>query len=113
MNREQKAELVSSLNAMLADQAFVAVTINNGLTVAEMQSLRKQMRAAGASFKVAKNRLARLALAGTKFENITDLRYGSHYVPRRLKAEVLLNRELVGAPLVDNDVFTSSAVFTW
>ncbi|MBL8939423.1 MAG: hypothetical protein JNM69_32985 [Archangium sp.] len=30
-----------------------------------------------------------------------------------LKAEVLLNRELAGAPLVDNDVFTSSAVFTW
>lgn len=76
MNREQKAELVSSLNAALAGQAFVAVTVNNGLTVAEMQSLRKQMRAAGASFKVAKNRLARLALAGTKFENITDLLKG-------------------------------------
>ena len=76
MNREQKAELVSSLNAALAGQAFVAVTLNAGLTVAEMQSLRKQMREAGASFKVAKNRLARLALAGTKFENITDLLRG-------------------------------------
>ena len=76
MNREQKAELVSSLNAMLADQAFVAVTLNTGLTVAELQKLRKQMREAGASFKVAKNRLARLALAGTKFENITDLLKG-------------------------------------
>jgi len=76
MNREQKAELVSSLNAMLADQAFVAVTVNSGLTVAEIQALRKQMRAAGAGFKVAKNRLARLALAGTKFENISDLLKG-------------------------------------
>lgn len=76
MNREQKAELVSSLNAALAGQTFVAVTLNAGLTVAEMQSLRKQMREAGASFKVAKNRLARLALAGTKFENITDLLKG-------------------------------------
>ena len=76
MNREQKAELVSSLNVVLADLSCVAVTVNIGLTVAEMQNMRKQMRAAGASFKVAKNRLARLALAGTKFENITDLLKG-------------------------------------
>lgn len=76
MNREQKQELVSTLNAMLADKTFVAVTLNTGLTVAEMQSLRKQMREAGAGFKVAKNRLARLALAGTKFENISDLLKG-------------------------------------
>ena len=76
MNREQKQELISSLNAMLAGQSFVAVTHNKGLTVAELQDLRKQMRAAGASFKVAKNRLARLALAGTKFENISDLLKG-------------------------------------
>jgi large subunit ribosomal protein L10 len=76
MNREQKQELVSSLNAMLAGQSFIAVTYNNGLTVAELQKLRKQMREAGAGFKVAKNRLARLALAGTKFENISDLLKG-------------------------------------
>lgn len=76
MNREQKQELVSSLNAMLAEQSFIAVTYNNGLTVAELQKLRKQMREAGAGFKVAKNRLARLALAGTKFENISDLLKG-------------------------------------
>ena len=76
MNREQKQELVSSLNAMLAEQSFIAVTHNNGLTVAELQKLRKQMREAGAGFKVAKNRLARLALAGTKFENLSDLLKG-------------------------------------
>ena len=76
MNREQKQELVSSLHAMLVDQSFIAVTHNSGLTVSELQALRKQMRAAGASFKVAKNRLARLALAGTKFENLGDLLKG-------------------------------------
>jgi large subunit ribosomal protein L10 len=76
VNREQKAELVKSLHAVLAEQAFVAVTHNVGLTVAELQNLRKQMRAAGAGFKVAKNRLARLALAGTKFENVGDLLKG-------------------------------------
>ena len=76
MNREEKAEAGKSLNAALASQSFLAVTQYSGLTVAEMQSLRKQMREAGAGFKVAKNRLARLALAGTKFENIGDLLKG-------------------------------------
>ena len=76
VNREQKQELITSLNALLAEQVTVVVTHNLGMTVAETQSLRKQMRAAGASFKVAKNRLARLALAGTKFEGLTDLLKG-------------------------------------
>ncbi len=76
VNREEKQGLITSLNAALAGQTFIAVTHNNGLTVAEIQALRKQMREAGASFKVAKNRLARLALAGTKFENLGDLLKG-------------------------------------
>ena len=76
MNREQKKELISSLKALLSQQTFLAVTVNKGLTVAEVQELRKRMRAAGAGFKVAKNRLARLALAGTKFEGLSDLLKG-------------------------------------
>jgi large subunit ribosomal protein L10 len=73
MDRQQKEELVSSLNATLAQQNFIAITLNKGLTVAEAQALRKAMREAGAGYKVAKNRLARLAIAGTKFENLSDL----------------------------------------
>jgi len=76
VNREEKQELITSLNALLTEQVTVVVTHNLGLTVAETQALRKQMRDAGAGFKVAKNRLARLALAGTKFENISDLLKG-------------------------------------
>lgn len=76
MDRQQKQELVSSLNATLTQQTFIAVTHNKGMTVAEVQLLRKQMRAAGAGYKVAKNRLARLALAGTKFENLRELLKG-------------------------------------
>ena len=76
MDRQQKQELVSSLNATLTQQSFIAITLNKGLTVAEAQALRKAMREAGAGYKVAKNRLARLALAGTKFENLTDLLKG-------------------------------------
>ena len=76
MNREQKQELITSLNALLAGQMTVVVTHNLGLTVAETQALRKQIRQAGAGYKVAKNRLARLALAGTKFEGLADLLKG-------------------------------------
>ena len=57
----------------LADTACVVVTHQTGLTVAEVTDLRRQMRAAGASFKVTKNRLARRALAGTKFERLSPL----------------------------------------
>jgi large subunit ribosomal protein L10 len=76
VDRQQKQELVTSLNAVLAGQASIVVTHNKGMTVAEVQKLRKQMREAGAGYKVAKNRLARLALAGTKFENLGDLLKG-------------------------------------
>jgi len=76
VNREQKQELITSLNALLAQQVTVVVTHNQGLTVAETQELRKRIRAAGAGFKVAKNRLARRALAGTKFEGLADLLKG-------------------------------------
>ena len=76
MNREEKQELVSTLHATLAEQVFVGVTHNLGLTVAEMQDLRKRMREADAGFKISKNRLMRLALAGTKFEGLADFLNG-------------------------------------
>jgi large subunit ribosomal protein L10 len=76
VNREEKQELVSKLNAALAEQSFVGVTHNLGLTVAEMQDLRQRMREEDASFKVSKNRLTRLALAGTKFEGLVDFLKG-------------------------------------
>ncbi len=55
---------------------MIVVTRNAGLTVAEVTNLRRQMRAAGASYKVAKNRLATLALDGTRFEGITPMLTG-------------------------------------
>ncbi len=73
MNREQKQDLVSSLNTLLQDQTFVAVTHYKGLTVAQMEDLRGRAREAGAGFRVTKNRLTRLALVGTKFEGLSDL----------------------------------------
>ncbi len=67
MDRTQKQKLVASLKELFGGANLVVITRQSGLTVAESTQLRRQMREAGASFKVAKNRLARLALEGTKF----------------------------------------------
>lgn len=73
MNREQKQELVSELRGVFGEATTVVVTHYKGLTVAEMDELRGKMREAGASFRVTKNRLTRLALEGTQFEGLSDL----------------------------------------
>ncbi len=73
MDRSQKEELVTSLNRIFSETTLVVVTQQSGLTVAEASSLRRQMREAGASYKVTKNRLTRLALEGTKFEALKEL----------------------------------------
>jgi large subunit ribosomal protein L10 len=61
LNRTEKREFIESLAAVFADTSFVLVSRNNGLTVADVSDLRRRMRAAGATYKVAKNRLATLA----------------------------------------------------
>ena len=76
MNRTEKADLVASLHKTLADATLVVVTRQSGLTVAEVTNLRNQMRAAGAGYKVAKNRLARLALEGTSFAQLGPIMVG-------------------------------------
>ena len=63
---------MTALNASLADAGLVIVTRQAAMTVAETTKLRRQMRDAGASFKVAKNRLARLALKGTSYEALGE-----------------------------------------
>ena len=76
MDRVQKAEVVDSLKGVFAESGAVIVAHYSGMTVAEMGELRSRMRAAGASFKVAKNRLAKRALEGTKAAGISDLLKG-------------------------------------
>lgn len=73
MDRSQKQDLVSSLRATLDQAALVVVTHYSGLTVAELTDLRMKMRQAGAGYKVTKNRLARLALEGTRFKELSPL----------------------------------------
>ena len=67
MDRTQKAEAVSALNATLGEVGVVVVTRNLGLSVAQSTDLRQKMRDAGAAYKVTKNRLAKIALKYTDY----------------------------------------------
>ena len=76
MDRTEKREFVASLATVFAETSFVLVAQNKGLTVADVSELRRRMRAAGATYKVAKNRLATLALEGTRFDGVKPLLKG-------------------------------------
>ncbi len=73
MNREEKTELLAELNGIFQGAESVVLAEYIGLTVAEAEALRKKIREAGASLRVTKNRIARLALKDTKFEGLADL----------------------------------------
>jgi large subunit ribosomal protein L10 len=76
LDRGQKEKLIASLAEVFGSVNLVVVTRPSGLTVAESTDLRRRMREAGASFKVTKNRLTRLALKGTRFESLSELFVG-------------------------------------
>jgi large subunit ribosomal protein L10 len=76
VDRSEKREFVAGLHQALSATSMIVVTHNQGLTVAEATELRRRMRAAGVTFRVAKNRLAHLALEGTRFDGITPMLTG-------------------------------------
>lgn len=76
MDRSQKAESVAQLNAVFNEVGVVVVTRNLGLSVGQSTALRSKMREAGATYKVAKNRLAKLALKDTQYEGLEEFLTG-------------------------------------
>src|SRR6202140_1434904 len=76
VDRAAKSELVGALNAVFKATNVVVVAHYSGLTVAQMQNLRRQMKHAGASVRVAKNRLAKIALEGSDVASIGPLLKG-------------------------------------
>lgn len=76
MDRSQKADAVAQLNAVFNEVGVVVVTRNLGMTVAQSTDLRGKMRDAGATYKVAKNRLAKLALKDTDYVGLDDMLTG-------------------------------------
>ena len=76
MDRSQKADLVAELKNVFNETGLVVITRNHGLSVAQSTDLRLKMRDAGAQFKVAKNRLAKIALEGTRYGSIGEMLVG-------------------------------------
>jgi large subunit ribosomal protein L10 len=118
VDRAEKKELVASLNTVFKETGVVVVTHNLGLTVPQINSLRAKMAEAGGATKVAKNRLAKLALEGTDAAGISDLLSGPTMVsysddpvaaPRVLAAFAKTNEKLVllggalGSTVLDAD----------
>jgi large subunit ribosomal protein L10 len=95
VDRAQKKEAVATLAEVFKASNVVVVAHYAGLTVADMQSLRKQMKAAGATVKVTKNRLAKIALEGQDVASIGKL----------LKGPTLLaySKDVVAAPKAATD----------
>lgn len=73
MDRTEKQELVAKLRKLFEDSEGIVVAHYSGMTVTQLEALRKRARESGAGFKVAKNRLVRLALEGTDFQGLQDL----------------------------------------
>jgi large subunit ribosomal protein L10 len=76
MDRAEKAAAVAELAQTFSEVGVVVVTRNLGMTVAQSTTLRTRMREAGATYKVSKNKLARIALDGTDYLSLGDLLTG-------------------------------------
>ncbi|WP_174292049.1 50S ribosomal protein L10 [Sphingomonas bacterium] len=76
MDRAEKAAAVADLNRTFTEVGVVVVTRNLGMTVAQSTTLRNKMRDAGATYKVSKNKLARIALDGTDYLSLGDMLTG-------------------------------------
>ena len=72
MNRSQKEAQVAELRQTFDAHHLMVITHQSGLSVAEASALRRQMRDAGATYRVTKNRLVKIALKGSKFEQLSE-----------------------------------------
>ena len=76
MDRNEKAAAIEALKGELASAELMVVAHYSGMTVAQITNLRRKLRDAGARFSVNKNRLAKIAIQGTQFENVSALLKG-------------------------------------
>ena len=101
MEKAKKAEVVEDLNGVFSNAGSVVVAHYTGMTVADMADLRSRMRANGASFRVAKNRLAVRALKGTPIEGIAHLFKGPTGIA--VSDDPIAASRVVAAYAKDND----------
>jgi len=103
VERAAKSEVVTALGEVFKATKVVVVAHYSGLTVAQMQTLRRQMKQAGASVKVAKNRLAKIALEGSDVASIGPLLKGP--------ALIAFSGDPIAAPKVAVDFARTHARF--
>jgi large subunit ribosomal protein L10 len=103
LDRAEKSELVGELGEVFKTTKVVVVAHYSGLTVAQMQTLRRQMKQAGAQVKVAKNRLAKIALEGSEVASIASLLKGP--------ALIAYSGDPVAAPKVATDFAKANEKF--
>jgi large subunit ribosomal protein L10 len=103
VDRAAKKESVAEMSEVFKASSVVVVAHYAGLTVAQMQTLRRQMKQAGASVKVAKNRLAKIALEGTDVAAIAPLLKGP--------TVIAYSGDPVAAPKVANDFAKANEKF--
>ncbi len=73
LSKSKKEDEIKALQQRFEESEIVVLTHYSGLTVLEMEDLRAKLRESGATFKVTKNTLAKIALKGTPYENIVDM----------------------------------------
>ena len=103
MERAEKKELVSTFNAVVKTTGVIVVAHNKGLTVNQVNDLRAKMAKAGATVKVVKNRLAKIALDGTDASGISNLFVGP--------TMVAYGADPVAAPKVASDFAKANEKF--
>jgi large subunit ribosomal protein L10 len=103
VDRAAKTAAVTELNGVFKTSNVVVVAHYAGLTVGQMQILRKQARQAGASVKVAKNRLAKIALEGTDVASVAPLLKGP--------TVIAYSNDPVAAPKVTTDFAKANEKF--
>lgn len=103
MDRKQKEEMVEMLEGIFNNSGSVVMAEYSGMTVAELTDLRAQLRENGATIKIVKNRLAKIALKGNAAESVAELFKGP--------VAIAYAEELISAPKVtvkyakDNELF--------
>tara|TARA_B100000073_G_scaffold7495_1_gene6446 strand:- start:192 stop:710 length:519 start_codon:yes stop_codon:yes gene_type:complete len=95
MDRAKKEKVVSDLTSKFKESNFFILTHNNGLSVAEMTSLRNQLRDAGSTFKVVKNSLAKIAINDTEIKELSDYFSGP--------LAIVFSEELTSQPKIISD----------
>ncbi|MFM7557537.1 MAG: 50S ribosomal protein L10 [Alphaproteobacteria bacterium] len=76
MNKNEKANLVSSLKSSVVGSAFVAIIHYRGMTDKQLYDLRVSLKSKGCNLKISKNTLVKVALKGTELEPLTNFLVG-------------------------------------